>query len=387
VAFPRTHRLLAVDGFGGWILRTATWVFFLAAWGAWLRFSRVAVFEVSESARLEASASVHPVDSPVSGRVSAVRVRLGDDVRVDDVLWELDSEHSRDELREAEARLRGQRDQAEALRHELGTDEALERQEIRTGEEQVREGRARYAEADAGVSLAVTEAERCQKLLGLGLTSDLDCLRLQTAARKAESAAATLRTTVSRLEAEHLAQQERARARRGRLRQELARIEGEASAVEKRLGSVRREVEERQIRAPVSGRLGWTAGHQLGSFVEEGARLGDLIPESRARAVAYFPLSALGRLRPGQPVRVRLEAFPWTQFGVLRGTVERVATEGSDGRMRAEVLLQPADASAPPVEHGLVGTAEVEVERISPLVLLVRSAGGWMGSRPRRAAS
>jgi membrane fusion protein (multidrug efflux system) len=141
-------------------------------------------------------------------------------------------------------------------------------------------------------------------------------------------------------------------------------------------------VDERLIRAPVTGRLGRVSGHQVGSFVEEGARLGDLVPANAARAVAYFPLAALGRLRPGQPARIRLEAFPWTQFGVLRGRVERVATESSEGRLRAELLLDAAEgASGPPAEHGLVGTAEVEVERVSPLTLVVRAAGGWMRSR------
>jgi membrane fusion protein (multidrug efflux system) len=386
VSFSRTHRLLAVDGFAGWSLRAALWGGILLLWGAWFVLSRVSVFEVAERARLESSASVHPVDAPVSGRISTVKARLGDDVRAGDVLWELDPEHSRDELHEAEAQLRSQREQIASLQRSLATDEDLRRDEMRTAEQQVREGQARHAESEAGVALAATEAQRCEQLRVHGLTSDLDCLRLQTAARKAGSGEQALRTAVARQEADRDAQRQRARAREARLRQELATHQGDARALETRLATLRHEVEERIIRAPVAGRLGGVSDQQIGSVVAEGARLGDLVPASGARAVAYFPLSALGRLRPGQPARIRLEAFPWTQFGVLRGVVERVATEASEGRVRVELALLDGHGPAPPAEHGLVGTAEVEVERVSPLALVVRSAGGWLRNRARQAS-
>ena len=94
------------------------------------------------------------------------------------------------------------------------------------------------------------------------------------------------------------------------------------------------------------------------------------------RAVAeYTPSAALGRVRPGQPARLRLEGFPWAQYGSLRATVAVVASEPRDGRVRVELELQPDPGSAIPLRHGLPGTAEIEVERVSPATLVLRAAG------------
>lgn len=98
-----------------------------------------------------------------------------------------------------------------------------------------------------------------------------------------------------------------------------------------------------------------------------------LIGESTA--VADFPPAALGRLRPGQPARLRLDSFPWTQYGTVPATVAGVAPEIRDGRLQVELTLQPLATSRIPLQPGLTGSAEVEVERVSPAVLVLRAAG------------
>ena len=34
-----------------------------------------------------------------------------------------------------------------------------------------------------------------------------------------------------------------------------------------------------------------------------------------------IPVAVVGRIRPGQPARLRLEGFPWTQYGTVAATV------------------------------------------------------------------
>ena len=136
-----------------------------------------------------------------------------------------------------------------------------------------------------------------------------------------------------------------------------------------------REAERRSIRAPVAGRLGDVTPLQVGAVIREGDRLASIIPDGRVRVVAEFPPTALGRTRPGQPARLRLDGFPWLQYGRLSATVTRIASEPRERRVRVELALERAANLPNFLQHGLPVTVEVEVERVTPVVLLLRAAG------------
>jgi adhesin transport system membrane fusion protein len=91
-AFSRSTRALAVDGFGpslgGLLLATAL----LGCWTAWFFVSRVAIYEVTQTARLEVDRAVHPVETTVAGRVIMTRLVLGQEVPAGEVLIELDAD-------------------------------------------------------------------------------------------------------------------------------------------------------------------------------------------------------------------------------------------------------------------------------------------------------
>ncbi len=96
---------------------------------------------------------------------------------------------------------------------------------------------------------------------------------------------------------------------------------------------------------------------------------------ARDQASGFLPPAALGRIQPGQPAQLRLEGFPWTQYGAVSATVTNVASEVRDGQVRVELAVRPDAAPLIPLQHGLPGTVEVEVDRVSPATLVLRTAG------------
>jgi len=70
---------------------------------------------------------------------------------------------------------------------------------------------------------------------------------------------------------------------------------------------------------------------------------------------------------------MRLASFPWTQYGSLAAVVTRIAGEARDGKIRVELSVQPNSPSSIPLQHGLPGVVEIEVERVSPATLLLRT--------------
>jgi hypothetical protein len=76
---------------------------------------------------------------------------------------------------------------------------------------------------------------------------------------------------------------------------------------------------------------------------------------------------------------MRLDGFPWAQYGMVAATVTRVGSEVHDGRVRVELWVHRDPGSQIPLQHGLPGTLEVEVERVSPARLMLRALGKLLG--------
>jgi membrane fusion protein (multidrug efflux system) len=64
-----------------------------------------------------------------------------------------------------------------------------------------------------------------------------------------------------------------------------------------------------------------------------------------------------------------------------------VANEARDGAIRVELRLVPEALTTIPLQHGLPGTVEVEVERVSPAALVLRGVGQRLGVSPRGAVT
>jgi membrane fusion protein (multidrug efflux system) len=79
---------------------------------------------------------------------------------------------------------------------------------------------------------------------------------------------------------------------------------------------------------------------------------------------------------------LRLDGFPWAEFGSVSATVVRVAEESRDGNVRVELAIDPRSSCRVKLEHGMPGALEVAVERVTPLSLILRTAGQWLTVHP-----
>jgi multidrug resistance efflux pump len=137
---------------------------------------------------------------------------------------------------------------------------------------------------------------------------------------------------------------------------------------------LRSEMELRRVFASEDGIIGEVANLRAGTVIQEGQQLGTIVPEGALKVTAQFdPAVALGRIHVGQTARVRLDGFPWTQFGSVPAVVSKVANEVRDGYVRVD--LTPAEFPRVPLQHGLPGKVEIEIEKISPANLLLRVTG------------
>lgn len=172
-----------------------------------------------------------------------------------------------------------------------------------------------------------------------------------------------------------------------RLRREAVELEGDLSVDAATIKRLEHDLEDRTVRAPVSGRIEEKLPFRLGTVVRAGEKLGTIVPPGETRIVAFVPVAAVGRVRPGQAARLRLDGFPWTQCGTVAATVTAVGNEANEGLIRVELGVERAASPRIPLQHGQTGSVEIAVEQASPAVLVLRAAGQYlMSPRPSTRA-
>ncbi|MEM7050238.1 MAG: HlyD family efflux transporter periplasmic adaptor subunit [Acidobacteriota bacterium] len=370
--------MIAGDDLRRWLPRLGIVTFFLLAWGGWFACGEIRVYEVATEARLESAAEVHPVDAPLGGRIVAVHARLGEAVAAGDPLFDLEAEDAEFELTEAKTRLEALERQLASIAEESDLVARLLDLERAAGQERLRAaGLQQEVETIVG-RVAESEHQRARRLHEEGLLSDLDRQRYRGEVEKSRARSEAESADLEALQTSIRGQQTELEARAAHLEHERVTVQGEAAELAAHLEHLQHEIAERRVVAPVAGRVARLAEVQVGAVVATGERLADVLPDGAIRAVAWFPPSALGRLAPGQSAWLRLDAYPWTDFGAVEATVERVADEPNDGRLRAELALAPSPPRGVSPRHGLTATAEVAVETVTPARWVLRAAGGTL---------
>jgi multidrug resistance efflux pump len=380
VAFAQSMRALAADR-SRWSLPSLLMVgALLGGWGVWFVCARVAVYEISQTARLEVDQAVHPIATSGAGRVTVTHMVVGRAVQAGEVLAELDAEAPRLQYEEARVRLAALTAQRQARLQELSAEQVAQQDGRQAARVALDEARARYRETEVAARAAAEQADIFVRLDARQLTSRLDLLRAKADADQKRAAADALRLAISRLDRDQRTKDSDRTARITQFSREITQLDGDIRTAEATLARLAHTIDQTRVRAPITGHLGEVATLQPGAVVRQGDTLGVVLPAGTLRVVASFlPAVALGRVQPGQPARLRLDGFPWAQYGSLPATVTSVATEARDGAIRVELSLPSATPTAIPLQHGLPGTVEVEVERISPATLVLREVGSHLG--------
>ncbi len=83
--------------------------------------------------------------------------------------------------------------------------------------------------------------------------------------------------------------------------------------------------------------------------------------------VATFPARALEHLRPGQSAALQVDGI------VIPAKVSAIANDAAGGEI--QVLLMPATERQPPAGGHHEAEASVEIERVTPVTLVMRAIG------------
>jgi membrane fusion protein (multidrug efflux system) len=345
--------------------------------GLWLVIARVPLYAVSEVARLQAREEIHPVDALVSGRVIAVSLPVGGSVRKGDILLTLDATDVGLRLDEARATQRGLAAQITAIEAEIAAREEALASTLSLGRASLSEAEAARSQTEAEATFANRERTRADLLLQAGVVAEAEADRAKAAMAQADAAVRGRDHRLTVLSTETRRDMADRRAQNESLRRSLAELQGQRDGAGVQVKRLEVERARHTLRAPIDGLLGQIRAPQVGSVVAVGQTVAVVTPETALELVADFaPASAIGRVRPGQRARMRVTGFPWTQYGMLGARVTAVSSEVADGSIRVKLALDEDEPDGMiPRRHGLIGDVEIELDEVSPAILIARAAG------------
>jgi len=374
--FSRTTRSLSNDTSRFALLSWLAAGVLLAAWLAWFFFGSITIYEVSRRARVEVHQSAHTVSALVPSKIVTNALALGQEVRAGEVLVELDASSEKLRLREEEARLAAVGPRILSLKKEIAALEQARARDQQSALAATQAARFRGQEAAAGAEFAKDNERRLKEESRIGGVAQIEAARAHAETQKLSATSDAAASEVRRLETDAQTRAYQAQAQIENLTRTVVTFEGDIATTQATIARLKQEIERHIVRAPVSGTLGDVAQLGAGAYVAEGQKLATIVPRGGLIIVGEFaPAAVLGRIHAGQPARLRLDAFPWAQFGTIEATVSRVGTEIKDNLVRVE--FAPTAASAPRIamQHGLPGTVEVSIEKTSPAILVLRTAG------------
>jgi len=318
---------------------------------------------VSASFVLDPQEGADPIQAPLPAELAAVRVREGQEVKAGEELFALRS----DEIRAWQARLGELQQDQHAL-----ADRVRKLDEAHAAELSIKDAEIVQAEREVTFRQKYFETSkdflrRAQSLAADKLLSQMELMREELKVAEAEKdlvlgEKAKQQATLQRQELET------ARARQ-RIEEaaEAEKLRLQIAALVRQLANCTGDV--KSVRAPYDAVVVSLKQRNTGSMVATGAELCQL-----ARADAHLvarltlPERGLPRLRPGLPLRLRYEAYPYERYGSVPATlvwISPAAVVGPNGAaFQATGTLQtPTEASPVRPKVGMRGEARILVGR------------------------
>jgi multidrug resistance efflux pump len=285
--------------------------------------------------------------SKAGGRVAEVLVREGDLVRPDQLLVRLEEPELEAQRQQAEGSLRSAEAELEKAKNGARPEEKVAAREaaaaaeahlrrLRKGprDEEVRQAEADLDAADADLKLARQKYDRTGRLVSVAGVSAEDqetaaalLARLQAQARSARARLDMLHAGTRPEEIDEAdAELKRARAQldlllAGTRSEDVAAAEARVVEARGKLKEAERRVAEAEVRAPEAAVVEVLAVRP-GDLVAPNQALLRVLRADDLWVRVYVPETQLGRVRLGQEVEVRVDAYPGRRFA---GAVMQIA--------------------------------------------------------------
>lgn len=342
---------------------------FLASVGTWA--SVASVEEVGQArGHLVPQGDVHKIHPVQAGKVTRLVVKEGQVVKTGQVIAEIDPQESAREVDRLQNQLMSDRTQLLQLQGLLERVqlEGRSRAEISRANVQVRQAAIAQARSSAATAQQVltqleadanshqTRLDRLKPLATMGAIAQEQLFEVEQTLRdrqrtmtQNQGEIARAKGEVNQLQAElsqSLAEGDRTiletQQRAKQLEVEITQLQTRIAETELLLTGARAKLKQQVLRAPIDGVVTALVVRNPGEVVQAGQTIAELSPRNvRPILRASLPTSEAGFAKVGMPVRLKFDAYPYQDYGVLSGKVRSISPDSKvDDRSNSAYTIE-----------------------------------------------
>lgn len=381
---------------------------FTGVMGTWAWFGTLEEVSTAQG-QLVPQGEVFKVQPPISGEVIAIHAKEGDTVVQGQALARLDDRLIDQEIQRLTASLEASQDklaQTQTLigqtQRGLSTVQSMAMADISARQSAISQEQSAIATNERLLEqLNVdrqAQMERLNQLSGLvnqGALSrdhlfqlqqdlrDRDRSIIETQGRSEQSHATLARLESELAQTQALAQRDALDAVKQLQQLQIEATNLQASIRETQALIARSQTERGQtlLTAPVSGTVSALTVANVGEMLQPGQTLAEIAP-SKAPLIlsAWLPNEKAGLVAVGMPVNIKLDAFPYQDYGIVAGSVLTISPDSRPHEQmglvyRVEIALEKTEinheGTAVPLRAGQTATAEIVVRRRRILSLIL----------------
>ena len=239
-----------------------------------------------------------PVKAPFAGVIKDIVVKEGQKVIAGDTLLNFDADVSRK--------------RKETLETQIKLEKKRFEEESRAVKARKRGVVARLKGLNRSLNTESSIYENILPLAEIGAMQQTEVLRQRNKVEQLDSEVQQAGADLEEVEAQL-----------NKLEQESLR---EISDLERQLVEVEDTITKEKLTAPVSGIVFGMVPSSAGYAASAGETLVKVVPGGEIEAKIYITNKDVGFMKPGMKAQIRVDAFPYTQFGSITGALKSVGT-------------------------------------------------------------
>jgi HlyD family secretion protein len=119
---------------------------------------------------------------------------------------------------------------------------------------------------------------------------------------------------------------------------EITQLHAKIAEANNGLISAKKKLQNKYLKAPISGTVLTLNLKNKGEVVEPGQTVAEIAPDGVPLIVsAMLPNQEAGFVKPGMPVQVKLDAYPYQDYGVISGQVTTISADAKSDKNLGEV--------------------------------------------------
>lgn len=115
----------------------------------------------------------------------------------------------------------------------------------------------------------------------------------------------------------------------------------EENAFRELVAQIARWKEKYLLITPIDGYIAYLGFHENEAYIKAGTPVFSIIPDKgKIYAQAELPIAGSGKVKEGQEVNIKLESYPFEQFGMLTGKVTSISAIPKDEKYLIKIALE-----------------------------------------------